>query len=641
MRHFLRSMNLLFCGLLLCGLWGAAACTEGGGASGLPDTVSPTPDVVVPPGDDTAHGDTPDGAATDCSPACNPAACEICVDGRCVSACGVGSHCVGGVCEAIGTPECEIAENCLPCHDCVDEVCVFLCDDGMVCVEGACVPPADCSPACGPCEVCDTDGDGPPACVSTCGPEERCVDDACVLAVCTPACDPNLCQTCDRLQEPPVCVSRCDTLQCQACDGQGACRLSCDEATCERCDGDGNCVDRCDALMCVVCDGQGECQSTCDAAACEVCDGQGACGDRCLETPCHACDGAGDCYYLCDHAACEFCDEVAGECRLACDPALERCVEGGCELMPTVICEEEDGFCDGSFVSALEIAPKPSEQDEEPGCCCDLTGDGEVNNALAGVIDLLGGFLQTDLDYFNRSIAAEIQSGALILLFEFIGVDSVEVDEYVVFNTYLGEDPQGTPERNLAGLGEFLVKPESLDPSGYPLMAFVGATIDDSWLRGGPSRFIVPLNLMGDAPPLLFVVEGARITARIWQEEVGFRLSDGEVCGYVSRARLVQGFNEFVATNCDCLNLTQPLVSDTGTALSCVRIPAANITCDPADYMEDVCRQLASSCGALTTLLPNFFDIDTNGDGRRDALSLGVRFSAVSARIVGVASTED
>ena len=94
------------------------------------------------------------------------------------------------------------------------------------------------------------------------------------------------------------------------------------------------------------------------------------------------------------------------------------------------------------------------------------------------------------------------------------------------------------------------------------------------------------------------------------------------------------GFNESIATSCDCLGLLdEDLVdyTDPTVAPTCNTPDSANITCTQD---ESVCEQIASFCGA--TLLFIVPDLDTDGDAVNDSMSVGMTLEAVPAQILGV-----
>ena len=232
-----------------------------------------------------------------------------------------------------------------------------------------------------------------------------------------------------------------------------------------------------------------------------------------------------------------------------------------------------------------------------------------------------------------------IERGHLLYLFEFLGVDDTANDPYAKFHVYEGVDADGWYWNNLDGGAEFLVSRSSLDRDGNPLMPFDDAMISGGTLYGGPSRFVVPIDLIGSGEPIMFMMEGARISGDITEASVGYDIDNGTVCGYVERSKIVSEVNEYVAMNCGCLDLASDYITDYGTQLSCGRTASAT-TCDTTDNVQYLCQQLYQYCPLLSISLPQLFDVDANGDGTADAMSVGFTFSAVSADLVGLEPEE-
>jgi len=208
-------------------------------------------------------------------------------------------------------------------------------------------------------------------------------------------------------------------------------------------------------------------------------------------------------------------------------------------------------------------------------------------------------------------------------------------DGYVKFHVYEGVDADGIYSNNLLGGAEFLVSRESIDRDGNPLMPFDDAEIASGKLYGGPSRFVVPIDLIGAGEPIIMMMEGAHITADITEAALGYELVNGTVCGYVERSKLVSEINEYAGMNCSCLNLASEFITDHGTSLSCGAASSAS-TCDQFESVEYLCQQLFDNCGMIAMLMPALFDVDPEGDGTNNAMSVGFTFEAVSADIVGL-----
>ena len=186
---------------------------------------------------------------------------------------------------------------------------------------------------------------------------------------------------------------------------------------------------------------------------------------------CDACGGAGNCATTC--AADEAC--VGDVC-------IPGCVD------PT--CTDADGFCAGSVVNELGIAPGPTAED--PGCCCnyyDKEGETEpvIDNAIGNLLATLGPMIGMSLDELNATIAEEMEKGTFTILFEWL-CDLGDLSSAVgMGNFYIGATTETA--------GEFEVDPLSLDADGNPMISFDDVAIADGHMSAGPMQFIIPLDM--------------------------------------------------------------------------------------------------------------------------------------------------
>ncbi len=133
-----------------------SACTDDA------DPVAPTPECVTDEdcddGYDCVEGECVE-AALECDPPCDPALCEICVDGDCVSECVGDEVCVDGEC-VVPALECDPPCDEDACFECQlvegEPECVYLCDtDNCYACDGA----GNCEFFCEEGEICDGAGD--------------------------------------------------------------------------------------------------------------------------------------------------------------------------------------------------------------------------------------------------------------------------------------------------------------------------------------------------------------------------------------------------------------------------------------------------------------------------------------------------
>jgi len=452
------------------------------------------------------------------------------------------------------------------------------------------------------------DGGGTPECPAECGACEEC------------SADTNF-----------ECVTTCETGQTcneatNTCEGGGDCDPACGD--CETCT-DGACVSDCTADQ--ICED--------DACVPKPCECDPACGD------CETCVVTGDtcaCESLCDAGDCETC--VAGVCTGCPDGQFCNAADT-CEDNPVLECLNPNtaGYCDASIVDELAIAPAPGEG--VTGCCCDFTGDGVFDNQISALVAQLGPMLQMSLDDLNATVAESLAGGDFIILFEYFGLAADAADTaYFDVNFFLGadEDDPADPTDNFSGTETFLIVPDSLKPDGTPLITFAGASVAGGVIEAGPSQFIVPISIEDPPLNLVLTVDEASMNADITNGANGYELGNGTLCGYITIEQIFNALNDFMGGSCGCLGYTgEAIYMNADEEWECATFVS---TCNPDDpetgSIQEICGQIGQYCGMAAGLLPQFLDVDVDGDGAGDAISLGATFGATSAVLNGEVPAE-
>ncbi len=541
-----------------------------------------------------------------------PTVCEPdwqCGDDGCGGLCGAGCA-AGDVCV---DHRCVCPTVCEPDWQCGDDGCGGQCGSGCplgtACQDHRCV----CVPACQPGWQCGSNGcDG--ECGPPCAPGSACVDHRCV---CRPQCAPDWqcgsdgCDgTCGRCGPGQVCVEHV-CLQCiPNCPPGWVCG---DDGCGGQCGPGCPAGESCEAGQCVHCEPFCAPDWPCGDDGCG-----GQCGPGCgpgFECRDHTCVCAPQCEpdWQCGDDGC------GGECAGGCPFGLD-CIDRRCEV-PL--------FGPGVLLNHLELP----EYGATP-CCFDYTGDGQPDNGLVNLLHLLAGLLG-DVDV-NEELASAIQAGLIITLFEFRGVGDWQSQPACSVAFYQGADTNDDFSDNLdpAHAGDVLVTPESLDPEGQPLALFETAAIDAGFLQAGPGQVILDIPLM-EGMLIHAVLDDARIEAAVTADTSVYpllvRLDEGRLGGYMAREVILDALNGFAAAGCACLMLPGPLVDIVANRCSTEGQPDL---CTGSG--EDMCAQLYEYCPTAVGMMPYLMDVDSDGDGRRDSLSLGAYFTAIPAHIVGI-----
>lgn len=296
-------------------------------------------------------------------------------------------------------------------------------------------------------------------------------------------------------------------------------------------------------------------------------------------------------------------------------------------------------FGAGTFLTEFQIV-------EDSSCCYDFNDNGTLDNflgSLVGQFSVFPGFGDV-----NGNIAAAINLGELVYLFEFAELEHPEFDSDLKLTVYEGGDNDDDFGANLVGAGEFLVLPHSYEMPGVPKWQFETARVHGGELlaTGGRLRIRFP----GMLDEIVMILEKVRVRAKIAQGtgktpdlKAGGRvwLEQGELAGALDRDTLFSSLNE-AAEGCECIQD----VGDDGKVNPLYRYNSTydSYSCAVTPSDRTRCRTASVECQNLTeALVCNFLgqqsvnvDVDTDGDGKPDAFSFGARFSGVGASIIGI-----
>ena len=339
-----------------------------------------------------------------------------------------------------------------------------------------------------------------------------------------------------------------------------------------------------------------------------------------------------------------------------CRAGTQACVGGspagdctGQQLPELEVCDGLDNDCNGavddvawpplaadysfgstSYVHSLHMN---DPRREEP-CCHDFDGDGVQDNRLG---EILGQLAPTGLDV-NREIDGAIRSGALTLLLEWRCLDDPTNDPGLEVPVFFGQDTDGSFEDNLVGNEHFRVHRPSfvmqqVGYTGTPLVFFPSGSVAAGQLEAGPTRFPVSFLFLAGAGSDLYVEE-AWLGGRIVETAFGLGLADGWLRGGVRLDAILERFNGYYAESCACLGADGPMIRWTiengGYAIQCQDVSRTNHCA-----LGSQCWTLGALCSVLGGLF-NRPDLDLDGDGVADALSIGLQLEATSAFIDGL-----
>lgn len=274
----------------------------------------------------------------------------------------------------------------------------------------------------------------------------------------------------------------------------------------------------------------------------------------------------------------------------------------------------------GAYSTKFEIV-------EDTTCCRDFSGDGRPDNFVgATLIKTARTAFMTDV---NNNIVRAIELGLTVYLFEFIGLGSLTYDQDVTVNILTGVDSDGDLMNNTAGMGAFIVGQQSFDGMGKPRSYFNKAQIFNGKLKASEGRFEITFPGLIDGVEL--ILADVQLTADVLPTSNlsaggGVGLGNGLLSGALLRDPLVSSMNR-LANSCTCIGKDIFSYQASNNSYKC---ELASTTCENDPRCEDVGDK--NLCSTLA-YLSRSVDIDTDGDGTRDAYSFGAKLEAVPTEL--------
>ena len=357
-------------------------------------------------------------------------------------------------------------------------------------------------------------------------------------------------------------------------------------------------------------------------------------------------DGAIDC----DDSDCALDADACptGECEPACEGDQE-CIGGGCVDPQTVDTYEPADLW--SYLSRLQVPENGSDVE----CCYNFDSDPEIDNNLDDLLPLVAS-LAGDVQVLIDDAFAD---GSIVLLAEYrewpetvpgdarlhfwLGTNDLDGD---------GENDQDYDTELAAGMGTFRAENESFSDYGS-FIQFNAATWDGSMLATEPSIFRLSIPLAGlidglDDFTITLEILAARIEADLDGDSPTTSVNvesadDGETYGGAKLGGVLpldQIFGQLdeVLRTCTCaaeIDGSSPVIvygDEPGPrySVACAE-PAYDTSACEDQICGEILPQLCSFAGVVANL--PLADIDTNGNGVFDAISVGARITMVDAMI--------
>ncbi|MCC6749488.1 MAG: hypothetical protein IT371_17620 [Deltaproteobacteria bacterium] len=238
----------------------------------------------------------------------------------------------------------------------------------------------------------------------------------------------------------------------------------------------------------------------------------------------------------------------------------------------------------------------------------DLVADGVPRNRLGVLLSVLGS-AAPDIKP-QDAVDLELRRGAFLLLLD-LRAPAFDDASSATLTAHLGLDLDGLPANNFTGAAELAISPEP------PLFATLTGRIKQGTLEVGPGTFVVPLPF-GPPPHPTVSISRARLRARV--DSLGLR--DGVLGGLLSRADVEEKLLPGVAAHFAEVYRSKDSSAKTKEVLRSLFDTNGDGNIDLREFVSTSIVSLA--------IQP---DVDTDGDGRMDALSIGVGFTSTRCAI--------
>jgi hypothetical protein len=374
---------------------------------------------------------------------------------------------------------------------------------------------------------------------------------------------------------------------------------SCDDGL--PCSGHGSCDDSSGSIVCT-CD-TGYTGAACDSCAVGYSEVDGLCEEDTQNDQCpdpDPCAPHGTCDDSSGSVVCECDAAYSGESCDQCAPGYiidngECVVPGPCEDYP---------FLDNSFVYQIQMA------DENDPCCFDFNGDSEIDNGLGALFAAIA------------------------------GLDDVINDDNFMLSMFSCKDGDGDLSNDADGTSTFTADATSFEDDlgqciAIPRHSFDIATLTDGLIEAEAGIFSgMYMALFGDGPLFQLELFDARLEATLVETDLGLELTEGKLGGAIPIDTIWDYINDWAVQNCGCLGLTEDyILVDADNNPSCSE-SGDDSQCDEIE--DEMCIMMYSYCSASVMIFNQVLDIDLDADGENDALSVGMRFDATSAEVIGI-----
>jgi len=329
-------------------------------------------------------------------------------------------------------------------------------------------------------------------------------------------------------------------------------------------------------------------------------------------------------------------DSVTGPCEPddgTCAPP-SACMGGGC-VDPV---DDPEAYAEAASSrpsSYWWMAQFPAAFDPPEDCCFDLTGDGTPDNAFGAILGLFESMPDVTGDP-QELLDGAIEDGTWMRVVDWLELPGGGADGPVRFSVFEAASTQPFAER-AAGSGVFQLLPSSFGDYGA-LDQFNWGHVTGGVVHAGPSSVGLPVTVVRAMVevPVSEQSDGVHSVDETRPGDTPELVGGGRLGGVIPGETLLALLDDRLGA-CTCAGFEGlEFYPDTeeGTFVTGCTGDIDPTGCGSED--EPYCAIISTICSALP-ILPLTFDLDLDGDGINESLSIGMRFAWTGAAVDGLA----
>ena len=212
-----------------------------------------------------------------------------------------------------------------------------------------------------------------------------------------------------------------------------------------------------------------------------------------------------------------------------------------------------------------------------------------------------------------------IADGSLALGLAWMDLDDMSSDDTVTLWILNLEDQDG-----VAGPpGDYLVTADSFNADGRAFNELAPATVVSGVVATAERHISLPIPLFPGMDASGLAIRRAILDGDISADGDGAALDNGTLTGAIPVSAVYQATNAYVGSTCPCIG--DNLLSDSGECIG-----------DSSTCSDSTCSQIGSLCGVIVSFISRATDIDLDGDGTPDALSVAIGIEAEGTVLDGL-----